>query len=130
MPVITIGRQFGAGGRSVGSMLAERLKADVLDSQLIDQVAHRLQLPKEEVEAEELAGDVTVRLGEINQDLALLAEVFASLIKVKRRKSPSPDSVNAKKLYNKMTLVTFVSNAVLVTLPEGSTRDLTVMGKF
>jgi ParB-like chromosome segregation protein Spo0J len=34
---------------------------------------------EEEVEAEELAGDVTVRLGEINQDLALLAEVFASL---------------------------------------------------
>ena len=53
MPVITIGRQFGAGGRSVGGMLAERLKADVLDSQLIDEVAHRLQLPKEEVEAED-----------------------------------------------------------------------------
>ena len=34
-------------------MLAERLKADVLDPQLIDEVAHRLQLPKEEVEAED-----------------------------------------------------------------------------
>ncbi len=34
---------------------------------------------EEEVEADELAGDVTQRLGEINQDLALLAEVFASL---------------------------------------------------
>src|SRR6266446_1628830 len=53
MPVITIGRQFGAGGRTVGEMLARRLNADVLDSQLIDEVAHRLQLPKEEVEAED-----------------------------------------------------------------------------
>ena len=53
MPVITIGRQFGAGGKTVGEMLARRLKVDVLDSQLIDEVAHRLQLPKEEVEAED-----------------------------------------------------------------------------
>jgi cytidylate kinase len=53
MPVITIGRQFGAGGKTVGEMLARRLKVDILDSQLIDQVAHRLQLPKEEVEAED-----------------------------------------------------------------------------
>ncbi len=34
---------------------------------------------EEEVEADELAADVAVRLGDINQDLALLAEVFASL---------------------------------------------------
>jgi cytidylate kinase len=53
MPVITIGRQFGAGGKTVAEMLARRLKADVLDSQLIDEVAKRLQLPKEEVEAED-----------------------------------------------------------------------------
>ena len=53
MPVITIGRQFGAGGKTVGEMLARRLKVDVLNSQLIDEVAHRLQLPKEEVEAED-----------------------------------------------------------------------------
>jgi CMP/dCMP kinase len=53
MPVITIGRQFGAGGRTVGEMLARRLKVDVLDSQLINKVAQRLQLPQEEVEAED-----------------------------------------------------------------------------
>lgn len=34
-------------------MLASRLKADVLESQIIDEVARRLQLPKEEVEAED-----------------------------------------------------------------------------
>src|SRR3982074_3238033 len=53
MPVITIGRQFGAGGTSGGEMLARELKADLLGSRIIDQVAHRLQLPKEEVEAED-----------------------------------------------------------------------------
>lgn len=34
---------------------------------------------EEEVDADELAADVTVRLGEINQDLALLADVFSDL---------------------------------------------------
>lgn len=63
MPVITIGRQFGAGGASVGRMLATRLKADFLDSGIIDEVARRLQLPKEEVEAEdEQPGSLLARL--------------------------------------------------------------------
>ena len=63
MPVITIGRQFGAGGATVGHMLAERLDADVLDSRIIDEVARRLQLPKEEVEAEdEHPGSLLARL--------------------------------------------------------------------
>ncbi len=39
----------------------------------------------EEVDADELAMDVTVRLGELNQDLALLADVFASLDSDRRR---------------------------------------------
>ena len=51
MPVITIARLYGAGGDTVGQMLAERLKADFLGPALIDQVAHRLELPKEEVAA-------------------------------------------------------------------------------
>jgi cytidylate kinase len=63
VPVITIGRQFGAGGRTVGEMLARDLKIDLLESQIIDQVAHRLQLPKEEVEAEdEQPGSLLARL--------------------------------------------------------------------
>ena len=63
MPVITIGRQIGAGGATVGRMLATELKADFLDSNIIDQVAHRLQLPKEEVEAEdEQPGSLLARL--------------------------------------------------------------------
>lgn len=63
MPVITIGRQFGAGGSSVGVMLAERLHIDLLESRIIDEVAYRLQLPKEEVAAEdESAGSLLSRL--------------------------------------------------------------------
>jgi cytidylate kinase len=63
MPVITIGRQFGAGGSTVGHMLAAELKIDVLESQIIDHVAQRLQLPKEEVEAEdEQPGSLLARL--------------------------------------------------------------------
>jgi CMP/dCMP kinase len=53
MPVITVGRQFGAGGKTVGEMLARELKADLLESRIIDEVASRLQLPKAEVEAED-----------------------------------------------------------------------------
>jgi cytidylate kinase len=63
VPVVTIGRQFGAGGRTVGEMLARELHCEVLDSQIIDEVAKRLQLPKEEVEAEdEQPGSLLARL--------------------------------------------------------------------
>src|SRR5260370_7826626 len=63
MPVVTIGRQFGAGGSTVGGMLAEELHIDLLESRIIDEVAHRLQLPKEEVEAEdEQPGSLLSRL--------------------------------------------------------------------
>ena len=51
MPVITISRLYGAGGETVGLMLARRLNAEFLGPDLIDLVAHRLELPKEEVEA-------------------------------------------------------------------------------
>ena len=47
----------------MGEMLAERLHADLLESRIIDEVALRLQLPKEEVEAEdESAGSLLSRL--------------------------------------------------------------------
>ncbi len=63
MPVITIGRQYGAGGATVGQMLATRLGYDFLDSKIIDEVGSRLQLPKEEVEAEdEQPGSLLARL--------------------------------------------------------------------
>lgn len=82
MPVITIGRQFGAGGASVGRMLATRLKLDFLDSQIIDEVARRLQLPKEEVEAEDeqpgsLLARLLVALGSASTEPLIPAEAAA-----------------------------------------------------
>jgi cytidylate kinase len=50
MPVVTINRQWGAGGETVGRMVAERLRWEYLDGKLIDQVAHRLGLAKDVVE--------------------------------------------------------------------------------
>ena len=42
MPVITISRQTGSGGMTIGQRLAERLQADYLNTQIIQQVAQRL----------------------------------------------------------------------------------------
>jgi Cytidylate kinase-like family len=50
MPVITIGREFGAGGETVGRLVAERLKIDYLDSKIVDEVARRLKFGAEVVE--------------------------------------------------------------------------------
>jgi cytidylate kinase len=82
MPVVTIGRQFGAGGATVGRMLATELKVDFLDSQIIDEVARRLQLPKEEVEAEDeqpgsLLARLLVALGSASTEPLIPAEASA-----------------------------------------------------
>lgn len=82
MPVITIGRQFGAGGATVGHMLAQELKADFLDSQIIDEAARRLQVPKEEVEAEDeqpgsLLARLLVALGSATTEPLIPAEATA-----------------------------------------------------
>jgi len=82
MPVITIGRQFGAGGSTVGEMLAEELHIDLLESQIIDEVAHRLQLPKEEVEAEDeqpgsLLSRLLIALGSASSEPLIPPEAMA-----------------------------------------------------
>jgi len=79
VPVITIARLYGAGGDSVGKMLAARLKADFLGPELIDEVAHRLELPKEEVEAaDEHPGSflsrLLIALGAANTEPAIASE--------------------------------------------------------
>ena len=42
MPVITVSRQTGSGGATIGQRLAERLGASYLSTQIIREVAHRL----------------------------------------------------------------------------------------
>ncbi len=63
MPVITIGRMYGAGGETVGAMVAERLGAELVDNKIFQEVARRLELPQEEVERhEERPGSLLIRL--------------------------------------------------------------------
>jgi cytidylate kinase len=52
MPIVTISREFGAGGSSVAAIVAADLKAEVVDKQLIDEVAKRLSIRPSDVEAE------------------------------------------------------------------------------
>jgi hypothetical protein len=63
-------------------MLATRLNADFLDSQLIDEVAHRLELPREEVEAEDeqpnsLLSRLLLALGAANTEPIIPPEASA-----------------------------------------------------
>jgi cytidylate kinase len=63
MPVITIAREFGAGGEKVGHILAERLNLEYLDGQIVDEVARRLKVPTDVVETyDEKTGGLLDRL--------------------------------------------------------------------
>jgi cytidylate kinase len=63
MPVITIGRQFGAGGESIAQLVAQRLSLDLVDRKIFDEVVRRLELPPAEVERhEETPGTLLGRL--------------------------------------------------------------------
>jgi cytidylate kinase len=56
MPVITIAREYGAGGSEVAGLLAKELGADVVDKSLIAEVARRALLPAAEVAADDEQG--------------------------------------------------------------------------
>ncbi len=82
MPVITIARQFGAGGEAVGHLLASRLKAEYLDRQIVAEVARRLELPDEEVEAQDenpgsFLNRLLTALGSASGDFSVPPEVAA-----------------------------------------------------
>ncbi len=50
MAVVAIARLFGARAHEVGELAATRLGAELIDRHLIDEVAHRLQVPASTVE--------------------------------------------------------------------------------
>lgn len=63
MPVITLAREFGAGGETVGHLLARRLDLEYLDSKIVDEVARRLKVGKDVVESyDEKTGGLLDRL--------------------------------------------------------------------
>lgn len=51
MTVITISREFGAGGSSVARLVADALGADLVDRELVSEVARRLEYPESTVES-------------------------------------------------------------------------------
>jgi cytidylate kinase len=53
MPIVTISRQYGAGGSSVAGIVAAKLGAEVVDKTLIETVARRLEIAPSDVAAEE-----------------------------------------------------------------------------
>jgi cytidylate kinase len=52
MPIVTISRQYGAGGSSVAALVAADIGAEVVDKKLIEEVATRLSIRPSDVEAE------------------------------------------------------------------------------
>jgi cytidylate kinase len=74
--IITISRQFAAGGSEVGRLVAERLGWALVDNQVVDEVASRSGLPREEVaRREEQAPGFIERL---TRALAISAPEFVS----------------------------------------------------
>ena len=62
--LITISRQYGAGGSSVAALVAERLGWTVVDNDLVDRVAVRAGLSREEVaDREERSPGFVERIG-------------------------------------------------------------------
>jgi cytidylate kinase len=70
MAVVTIARQYGAGARMVGRMIAERLGYRMIDKAILDQVARKADVSLKQVEdIEKMGGD---RL------LTFLSEAFST----------------------------------------------------
>ena len=55
MPVITVTGLYGAGRETIGQMVAERLDAELVDRKIFLEIQHRLDLPEDEVAAQEEA---------------------------------------------------------------------------
>lgn len=75
MPVITITGLYGAGRESIGAMVADRLGAELVDRKIFTEVSRRLDLPDEEVAAQEetpasLLDRVLVALGASSADFS------------------------------------------------------------
>jgi cytidylate kinase len=71
MTVITVAREFGAGGSSVAAILARRLGLEVVDKTLVGEVARRAALPPDAVEeADERVTPFVERLAHLFAPLA------------------------------------------------------------
>ena len=60
MPVVTISRQYASGGGEIAQRVAERLSAELLDRELIHEVARRLGLPEDVVIEHDERGETMI----------------------------------------------------------------------
>ncbi|MBI2325227.1 MAG: cytidylate kinase-like family protein [Chloroflexi bacterium] len=51
MPLVAISREIGTGAAEVAEQVARALGADLVDRRIIDEIARRLQIPREEAQA-------------------------------------------------------------------------------
>lgn len=73
--IVTVSRMFGSGGSDVAARVARELGWSLLDNALVDEVAHRLGLPRSEVSSlEERVPSLAERIA---ASMALSAPEFA-----------------------------------------------------
>jgi cytidylate kinase len=61
MGVITVAREFGSGGKDLARQIAERLRYDCVDKELIVEVAHAAGVSEEAVEQIDEVGETAIR---------------------------------------------------------------------
>ena len=125
MAVVTITRQYGAGGSLVAQRVAERLGWTVIDNEFVGEVAQRAGLPPEEVAArEERAPSLIERLA---STLAVAApEVFVPA--AAREHEPDEEAlirvtervIAEAATHGRVVLVGRGATAFLGTAPEGA----------
>lgn len=104
--LITIGRQFGAGGSTVARAIAERLHWSVVDNDLIDRVAARAGLTPQEVAAQEEAAP-----GLLERIVMALASSSLEIL--------TPESAEALKPLDEPRLVQITEKVVSEMAAEG-----------
>jgi cytidylate kinase len=60
MPIVTVSREYASGGGEIAQLAAERLGADLLDRELIHEVAQRLGLPEDVVSEHDERGETII----------------------------------------------------------------------
>jgi len=80
MAVITISRQFGAGGRSLGEKLCERFGFHLVDEHVIDELARKAKVKGDWLTAMEKEASSTI--------LGLISEIYSSGIFYKGPAAP------------------------------------------
>jgi len=90
MAIITIARQYGAGARVVGQMVAKRLGYQLIDKAMLDQVAGKADVSVKQVEdIEKMSGDrlllyhLVINTSLVDYDLA--TDLICSLVSAKEK---------------------------------------------